>query len=79
MTTTALVQELSRLLDLDHSPVAVTFHRELRAELGSRPAPEPAGCCFWARAESERERSLAADAVVIAHADADIRKNFTPA
>ena len=34
MTTTALVQELSRLLDLDHSPVAVTFHRELRAELG---------------------------------------------
>lgn len=26
MSTTALVQELTRLLDLDHPPVAVTFH-----------------------------------------------------
>jgi uncharacterized protein (DUF169 family) len=62
MTTTALVQELSQLLDLDHSPVAVTFHeQELRAEPGGRPAPEPAGCCFWARAESQRVHTTAAD------------------
>jgi uncharacterized protein (DUF169 family) len=31
------------------------------AELHGRPAPEPAGCCFWARAESERLRTTAAD------------------
>lgn len=27
----------------------------------SRPAPEPAGCCFWAKAESERVNTTAAD------------------
>jgi uncharacterized protein (DUF169 family) len=62
MTTTALVQALSRLLDLEHSPVAVTFHeQELPAGPGTRPAPEPAGCCFWTRAESERVHTTAAD------------------
>jgi uncharacterized protein (DUF169 family) len=62
MTTTALVQEVSRLLELDHSPVAVTFHeRELRSEPEGRPQPEPAGCCFWAKAEGERVHTTAAD------------------
>ena len=62
MTTTTLVQELSRLLDLGHPPVAVTFHQqELPPESAGRPAPEPAGCCFWAGAESERVHTRAVD------------------
>lgn len=62
MTTSDLVQELSRLLDLEHSPVAVTFHeRELPGEPQRRPDPEPAGCCFWAKAESARVHTTAAD------------------
>jgi uncharacterized protein (DUF169 family) len=62
MTTTALVQELTRLLDLDHPPVAVTFHEQVPAEEArTRPAPEPAGCCFWAQAEDRRLLTTAAD------------------
>jgi uncharacterized protein (DUF169 family) len=62
MITTALVQELTRLLDLDHPPVAVTLHQQEPPERpGSRPAPEPAGCCFWAQAEHQRLHTTAAD------------------
>lgn len=62
MTTTALAQELTRLLALDHRPVAVTFHDQLPAEgQRTRPASEPAGCCFWARAEDQRFLTTAAD------------------
>lgn len=62
MTTTALARELTRLLELDHPPVAVTFHERVPAEGShSRPAPEPAGCCFWARAEDQRLLTTAAD------------------
>ncbi len=57
-----LAQELSRLLDLDHPPVAVTFHDQAPAEdLRSRPAPAPAGCCFWQQAEHRRLHTTAAD------------------
>lgn len=59
MTTT---QELIRLLDLDHAPVAVTFHaQEPARQAHTRPAPEPAGCCFWAKAERHRLQTTAAD------------------
>lgn len=62
MTTTALGDELTRLLDLDHPPVAVTFHDHERAgRLRTRPSPEPAGCCFWAQAEHRRLHTTATD------------------
>jgi uncharacterized protein (DUF169 family) len=62
MTTTALVHDLGRLLDLAHPPVGVTFHEHEPPEgLRSRPAPEPAGCCFWAKAEHHRLHTTAAD------------------
>jgi uncharacterized protein (DUF169 family) len=57
-----IAQELTRLLDLDHPPVAVTFHeQEPAAQLRSRPAPEPAGCCFWQQAEQRHLHTTAAD------------------
>jgi uncharacterized protein (DUF169 family) len=62
MTTTALAHELTRLLNLDHPPVAVTFHEhEPREQSGDRPDPEPAGCCFWAKAERRRIYTTAPD------------------
>lgn len=62
MGTNDLVEELRRLLDLGHPPVAVTFHEKEPAEdLGARPAAEPAGCCFWAQAESRRLHTTATD------------------
>ena len=57
-----LAQELVRLLDLDHPPVAVAFHEHEPAEqLRTRPAPGPAGCCFWQQAEQRRLHTTAAD------------------
>src|SRR5437870_12093452 len=62
MTTSALVEELTQLLGLDYPPVAVTFHEhEPPEQLRGGPAPEPAGCCFWARAERDRLHTTAAD------------------
>jgi uncharacterized protein (DUF169 family) len=62
MTPTAVVQELSRLLGLDHPPVAVTFHEHEPGERSrNRPAAEPAGCCFWAKAERGRIDTTAPD------------------
>jgi uncharacterized protein (DUF169 family) len=62
MIKAALAQELTRLLGLEHPPVAVTFHEQARPEqLASQPAPEPAGCCFWAKAEQHRLHTTAAD------------------
>ena len=62
MPATALGEELAQLLDLDHPPVAVTFHaEEPPAELRTRPIAEPAGCCFWAQAEHRRLHTTAAD------------------
>jgi uncharacterized protein (DUF169 family) len=62
MTTTALAHELIRLLNLDHPPVAVTFHEhDPREQPGDRPDPEPAGCCFWAKAERGRIDTTAPD------------------
>jgi uncharacterized protein (DUF169 family) len=58
----SVLQELVRLLDLAHPPLALTFHHEEPAELrGSRPGPEPAGCCFWQEAEERRLVTTAAD------------------
>ena len=57
-----LAHELIRLLDLAHPPVAVAFHEQESAEQSRRgPAPEPAGCCFWAQAEHHRLHTTAAD------------------
>src|SRR5206468_1853091 len=62
MTTTVLVDELCRLLDLGPPPVAVTFHDENSPDdLRGGPAAEPAGCCFWAKAERDRLHTTAAD------------------
>ncbi|MHB8693891.1 MAG: DUF169 domain-containing protein [Solirubrobacteraceae bacterium] len=62
MTITALGEELDRLLDLEHPPVAITFHeQEPPEELGTRPGPVPAGCCLWAQAEHRRLHTTAAD------------------
>jgi len=58
----SVLQELVRLLDLAHPPVAVTFHHEEPDELrGTRPGPEPAGCCFWQQAEQRGLHTTAAD------------------
>ena len=57
-----LAQDLIRLLDLHHPPVAVAFHEHEPAEQSrTRPTPEPAGCCFWAQAEQRRLHTTAAD------------------
>jgi uncharacterized protein (DUF169 family) len=62
MTTGALAGELARLLRLEHPPVAITFHeQEPREQSGARPGPEPAGCCFWAKAEHDRLDTTVAD------------------
>lgn len=62
MSTRVLIQELMRLLDLAHPPVAVTFHEQEPPErLRTRPGPEPAGCCFWAKAEHHRLHTTASD------------------
>jgi uncharacterized protein (DUF169 family) len=61
MTTTGLVQELARLLGISDAPVAVTLHEQAPPELRSPPAPQPAGCCFWAKAEGQRLDTTAAD------------------
>ncbi len=62
MTVQHLVEELVRLLDLSRPPVGVTFHdHEPREDLRSRPGPEPAGCCFWAKAEQDLLHTVAAD------------------
>ena len=47
-------QQLARLLDLPHPPVAVTFVQA--GDEPAAPAPEPipaqpAGCCFWEPAQ----------------------------
>jgi uncharacterized protein (DUF169 family) len=54
MSTPPLAGELVRLLDLPHPPVAVRFHAEKPppADAATAPDPEPAGCCFWAKAET---------------------------
>lgn len=58
----SLAQDLVRLLDLEHPPVAVAFHeQEPSAPTGSRPQPEPAGCCFWQQAEQRHLHTTAAD------------------
>jgi uncharacterized protein (DUF169 family) len=50
------------LLDLEHAPVAVAFHeQEPAVHSRSRPAPEPAGCCFWQQAEQRRLHTTAVD------------------
>jgi uncharacterized protein (DUF169 family) len=57
-----LARELIRLLDLDHPPVAVAFHQlEPAVHSRSRPAHEPAGCCFWQQAEQRRLHTTAVD------------------
>jgi uncharacterized protein (DUF169 family) len=62
MTTTALAEELIRLLGLEHPPVAVTLHEQDPPEQSvDRPASEPAGCCFWAKAERQRLQTTATD------------------
>jgi uncharacterized protein (DUF169 family) len=62
MTMRVLAEELRRLLGLDHPPVAVTFDERGPATDGEgRPVGEPAGCCFWAKAERERLRTTALD------------------
>lgn len=37
------------------------FEQEPASRPGTRPAPEPAGCCFWAKAEHEPLYTTAAD------------------
>jgi uncharacterized protein (DUF169 family) len=60
--TSILSEALSRLLHLDHPPVGVTFHEQKPPEqLHTRLAPEPAGCCFWAKAERDRIHTTAID------------------
>jgi uncharacterized protein (DUF169 family) len=57
-----LASELSSLLGLTHSPVAVTFSASAVAGADNAlVAQQPAGCCFWAPAESTRLQTTPAD------------------
>lgn len=55
-----IAAELSRALDLAHPPVAVSFLDSGDAA-GEAPDPQPAGCCFWALAETTRISTRPAD------------------
>jgi uncharacterized protein (DUF169 family) len=62
-----LVEQLARLLDLPHPPVAVTLVGPVADEPGD-PAPaaepipaQPAGCCFWEPAQRRRLETRARD------------------
>jgi uncharacterized protein (DUF169 family) len=57
---TPLADDLVELLELEHSPVAITFSDQ-PAGGENRPEPEPAGCCFWSFAESGPIETDAAD------------------
>ena len=62
MTASAVADRLTELLGLEHPPVAVTFHEhEPSDQEGTRPGPEPAGCCFWKKAERGRLTTTPAD------------------
>lgn len=59
-------QQLARLLDLPHPPVAVTFVQA--GDEPAAPAPEPipaqpAGCCFWEPAQRRTLNTRAEDHV----------------
>lgn len=54
--------ELSTLLGLAHTPVAVTFSSGAVSDAENAPvARQPAGCCFWAPAESAKLQTTSAD------------------
>jgi hypothetical protein len=69
MTSAAdFAPQLSELLDLAHPPVAVTLDAE-PATGGTEPIPaQPAGGCFWARAEHRSFDTQPSD-----HANSSIR------
>lgn len=51
---TAQAEQLARLLELQHAPVAVTFVKDgdEAGKPASEPIPaQPAGCCFWEPAQ----------------------------
>lgn len=59
-TIGALAHELGELLGLDHPPVAVSFSEQAAVEPAA-VAGQPAGCCFWAPAESRRLQTTPQD------------------
>lgn len=60
-TTSALADQLTELLGLQHPPVAITFSTQPAGERGEFVAAQPAGCCFWAPAQRQRIDTRAAD------------------
>jgi uncharacterized protein (DUF169 family) len=63
-TATAPAEQLARLLDLPHPPVAVTFIEagDEPTNPASEPIPaQPAGCCFWEPAQRRTLNTRAED------------------
>ncbi|RJF88624.1 hypothetical protein D3874_17840 [Oleomonas cavernae] len=48
----ALSQDLAELLGLEHPPVGVSLSKTLVTMPAAAVAAQPAGCCFWAPAET---------------------------
>ena len=60
MNLSEISARLTDLLDLNESPVAITFDATEGAA-DSRPSPQPAGCCFWEPAQQTRITTRAVD------------------
>ncbi len=60
MNQAVYAEQLTRLLNLSHAPVGVTFDAP-DAETGATMEPQPAGCCFWSPAQSQRLDTDASD------------------
>lgn len=59
-TVSALAHELGQLLGLAHPPVAVTLSEQAAIAPAAITA-QPAGCCFWAPAETRQLQTSAQD------------------
>jgi uncharacterized protein (DUF169 family) len=57
----ALAQELSELLGLAHPPVGVSLSNNPVTTPDATVAAQPAGCCFWAPAETQKLLTTAQD------------------
>jgi len=60
MSNSSLARRLTELLGLTHPPVAITFDAP-DAQHGTAGDPQPAGCCFWSPAQTQRLDTGAAD------------------
>jgi uncharacterized protein (DUF169 family) len=56
-----LAQEFTELLGLEHPPVGVSLSKSPVTTPATAVAAQPAGCCFWAPAETRKLETVARD------------------